>query len=243
MASPSKTKGKALITGSSSGIGRAAARLLARDGYEVIIHGRDAAKGAQVVQEIEAQGGKASFLAADLTRPDEVKALADKAGDVDVLVNNSGVAWLGPSPDLAVGKYDEMFAANVRPTYYLTAAIAPKMAARGKGSIVNTGSVAGKVGLAGAAAYSATKAALEALTRAWAAEYAAGGVRVNAVAPGPVLTPIAPEDRIKAIGESTLMKRAAQPEEIGEVIAFLASDKASYITGATIAVDGGRGAV
>ena len=243
MASIPRNKGKALITGSSSGIGRAAARLLARDGYEVIIHGRDAAKGAQVVKEIEAQGGKASFVAADLTKPEDVKALADKAGDVDVLVNNSGIGWFGPSSDLAVGKYDELFAANVRPTYYLTAAIAPKMAKRGKGSIVNTGSVAGRIGMAGGAAYSATKVALEALTRAWAAEYAAGGVRVNAVAPGPIYTPIAEQEMIKTLGATTLLKRAGEPEEVGEVIAFLASDKASYITGATIAVDGGRGAV
>jgi NAD(P)-dependent dehydrogenase (short-subunit alcohol dehydrogenase family) len=236
------TASKALITGSTSGIGQAAARLLARDGFEVIIHGRHAARGAETVRDIQAKGGKASFVAADLNKPEDVKRLADKAGDVDVLVNNSGYAWFGPTADLDAAGVDSLFAGNVRSTYLLVSAIAPKMAARGKGSIINTGSVAGKVGMAGGAAYSATKVALEALTRSWAAEYAGGGVRVNTVAPGPVYTSV-DATRIKAIGESTLMKRAAQPEEIGEVIAFLASDKASYITGATIAVDGGRGAI
>jgi NAD(P)-dependent dehydrogenase (short-subunit alcohol dehydrogenase family) len=117
------------------------------------------------------------------------------------------------------------------------------MAARGSGSIISLGSMAGQIGLAGGAAYGATKATLVAMTRSWAAEFSPSGVRVNAVAPGPVLTNGAAPDRIEALGATTLLARPAQPGEIAEVIVFLASPKASYITGAVIAADGGRTAV
>ncbi len=234
--------GQALVTGATSGIGRAAALRLAREGFDVLVHGRDAARGEATVRAIEAAGGRASFIAASLDDLGDVRRLAELAAGVDVLVNNGGFAWFGASDALDADTYDSMFASNVRATYFLTAAIAPKMAARGRGSIVNLGSMAGSVGLAGGAAYSGTKAALEAMTRAWAAEYSPSGVRVNAVAPGPVYT-ASPEQVIRAIGETTILKRAAQPEEIAETIAFLATDRSGYITGATIAVDGGRTAI
>ena len=127
--------------------------------------------------------------------------------------------------------------------YQLVAALAPKMAQRGHGSIVSIDSMAGHVGLAGGAAYGATKAALTAMSRAWAAEFSPSGVRVNTVAPGPVFTAESKRDLIENLASTTLLNRGAQPEEISEVIAFLASDKASYITGAVIPVDGGRTAV
>jgi NAD(P)-dependent dehydrogenase (short-subunit alcohol dehydrogenase family) len=240
---PQATLKKALVTGATSGIGRAAALQLAREGFEVVVHGRDEKRGAEAVREIEKAGGKASFVAAELGSVEDVKRLAEAAGDVDVLVNNSGSAWFGTTESLDPRTYDEMFNGNVRATYFVTAAIAPRMAARGTGSIINVGSVAGSVGLAGGAAYSATKAALHAFTRAWAAEYSPRGVRVNAVAPGPVHTAIVPRDRTDAIGETTLLKRAAEASEIAEVIAFLASPKSSYITGAIVAADAGRGAI
>jgi NAD(P)-dependent dehydrogenase (short-subunit alcohol dehydrogenase family) len=235
---------RALVTGATSGIGRAVALQLARDGAEVLVHGRHAARGAETVDEITAAGGQASFVAADLGDAADVKRLATQVGDVDILVNNAGVALFGATAEFDVAAFDNMFASNVRAPFFLVGAIAPGMAARGRGSIVNMSSMAGGVGLVGGAAYGATKASLEAMTRAWAAEYSASGVRINAIAPGPVYTPSpSGPEFITALGETTPMSRASQPEEIAEVVAFLASPRASYITGATVPADGGRRAV
>jgi len=233
----------ALVTGATSGIGKAIALKLASDGYYVIVHGRDASRGNETVEQIESKGGHGRFEQADLTAPEDIARLAADAGPVDVLVNNAGFSWFGPTADLPVPTFDSLFASNVRSTYFLVAAIAPKMAERGAGSIINLGSMAGQIGLAGGAAYGATKAAQAALARAWAAEFSPRGVRVNAVAPGPVFTSGGAPDRTERLGSTTLLNRGAQAEEIAEVVAFLASPKASYITGATIAVDGGRTAI
>ncbi|BCY09143.1 SDR family NAD(P)-dependent oxidoreductase [Actinoplanes sp. L3-i22] len=233
----------ALVTGATSGIGKATALALAAEGAEVVVHGRDAERGAETVAEIEAGGGKARFVAADLRDPAGAADLARAAGDVDILVNNAGSSWFGPSDQLDVEGYDAMFDGNVRAAYLLTAALAPAMAARGEGSIVNLSSMAAAVGLPGGAAYSATKASLNALTRAWAAEFSPSGVRVNSVAPGPVATAGARAEVIDGLAKTTLLGRAARPEEIGAVIAFLSGPRAAYVTGATIPVDGGRTAV
>ncbi len=208
----------------------------------MIVHGRDSDRGSGVIDEIHAAGGDARFVQADLTDIDEVRQLADSVGQVDVLVNNAGISWFGPTADLDVNTFYAMFDGNVRAAYFLTAAIAPKMAANGGGSIINIGSMAAEVGLAGGAAYSGTKATLAAMTRSWAAEFSPAGVRVNTVAPGPVHTGTA-SGVTDAIGETTLFKRAAEAEEIAEVITFLASPRASYMTGATVAVDAGRTAI
>ena len=235
---------RALVTGATSGIGRAVALQLARDGAEVLVHGRDAVRGAQTVEEITAAGGKASFVAADLGDTADVQRLASDVGDVDILINNAGISRFGPTAEFDVSAFDKMFASNVRAPFFLVAAFAPGMAARSRGSIVSVSSMAGGVGLVGGAAYGATKASLEAMTRAWAAEYSASGVRVNAIAPGPVYTPTpSGPEFITALGETTPMHRASQPEEIAEAVAFLASPRASYITGTTVAADGGRRAI
>jgi NAD(P)-dependent dehydrogenase (short-subunit alcohol dehydrogenase family) len=234
---------KALVTGATSGLGKAIALRLARDGAEIIVVGRNAARGAGTVAEITAAGGTARFIAADVSDPADIQRLVKEAGTIDVLVNNAGHSLWGPTEDLDVMDFDALFASNVRAPFYLVAAFAPMMAANGTGSIVNIGSMAGSIGMAGGAAYGATKAALASLTKAWTAEYSPRGVRVNAVAPGPVYTRPEGRELFDRLGATTALNRAADPEEIAEVVAFLASPRASYVTGAIIAADGGRTAI
>ena len=237
----------ALVTGSTAGIGRVTARLLAAAGADVIVSGRDLGRGAQAVAEITGSGGRARFVPADLADPESVRALAAAAGPVDVLVNNAALFPGGPATGQDVSTFDTAFAVNVRAPYFLTAALAPAMIARGSGSIVNISTMAAAIGMAGLSIYGATKAALESLTRTWAAEFSPAGVRVNTVAPGPtgtdMLIATMGEDTATQIGKTTLLGRVADPREIAEVVLFLASGRASYLTGATVHADAGRTAI
>ncbi|HEX3511971.1 MAG TPA: SDR family NAD(P)-dependent oxidoreductase [Solirubrobacteraceae bacterium] len=236
---------RALVTGATSGIGQVTAQALAREGATVIVTGRDEQRGRAVVEQIRASGGSAELITADLATSEGVDAVLQQAGEVDVLVNNAGVFPGGPTEDLPGSAFDEAFAVNVKAPFFLTAALAPKMAANGGGAIVNVTTMVAEFGMPGLSAYGASKAAVALLTKVWAAEYAARGVRVNAVSPGPTRTANAESmgDGFNQIVSTIPAGRAAEPQEIADAIVFLASDRASYINGAVLPVDGGRLAV
>lgn len=235
----------AVVTGATAGIGGAVAHGLSAAGAHVVAVGRDRQRGEALCDRISAEGGSVEFVSADVGEQSGLDDVLDvaRARPVDILVNNAGTAILGPTEALTPTDFDKMIATNIRGAFFLVAGIAPGMAERGSGSIVNVSSMAGAVGTPGAAVYGATKSALESLTRSWAAEYSARGVRINSVAPGPTYTAAAPRDWFDTVGLTTAMQRAAEPTEIGEMILFLSSERASYVTGSTFPVDGGRTAI
>jgi NAD(P)-dependent dehydrogenase (short-subunit alcohol dehydrogenase family) len=178
-----------LVTGSTSGIGRAAAEQFGAAGARVIVTGRDEARGREVVDAIASAGGKARFIAADLSAPEGARDLAQAAGAVDVLVNNAGIFPFGATHEIPIEDVNAVLAFNIVAPFTLTARLVPGMTERGSGAIVNVSTMVASFGLPGMSAYGASKAALELLTKAWAAEYGPAGVRVNAVSPGPTRTP------------------------------------------------------
>jgi NAD(P)-dependent dehydrogenase (short-subunit alcohol dehydrogenase family) len=240
----------ALITGGTSGIGRAVADELAKAGAHVIVVGRSAERGEKTIAAIRALGGKADFISSDLHDAASVRAVARRAvelgnGQVDILVNNAGVFPFGPTHETSEETFDEVYALNVKAPYFLVAELAPGMAQRGKGAIVNVSTMVADYGAAGMSLYGSSKAAINLLTKAWAAEYGPKGVRVNAVSPGPTRTEgtAAMGDALQQLAAQAPAGRPAEPQEIAEVILFLASDRASFIHGAIVPVDGGRAAV
>ncbi|MFE4824825.1 SDR family NAD(P)-dependent oxidoreductase [Streptomyces sp. NPDC056704] len=233
----------ALVTGATSGIGKAIAHSLAAQGADVVLHGRDQARGEALVKEIGAAGGQARFIAADLTDAEDTLRLAAEAGAVDILVNSAGLYEFAPTAATDAASFDRHVAVNTRAPFLLVGALAPRMAERGQGSIVIVGSSAARMPAPVGAAYGASKAGAEILTRYWATEFGPSGVRVNTVSPGPVHT----EGTKAMLGEHTTMLdktnargRAGEPGEIAAIVSFLVSDASSYINGAVLFADGGE---
>jgi 3-oxoacyl-[acyl-carrier protein] reductase len=232
----------ALVTGSTAGIGRAIATALAAEGVRVAVSGRDVTRGEAVASEI---GGV--FVGADLGESaDAARSLAARAtealgGRIDILVNNAGVYPSGPTAALSDADVERLLSVNVRAPHALVAAIAPAMVEHGDGVIVNIGSWISRVGMPQGALYGATKAAVEQLTRSWAREFGAAGVRVNAVSPGVTRTEgnAGAEALLDAMTARTPAGRVGEPEEIADAVVWLASDAARFVHGATIDVDGG----
>jgi NAD(P)-dependent dehydrogenase (short-subunit alcohol dehydrogenase family) len=240
----------AVITGAASGIGRATARLFSVEGARVLLADVDAAGGEAAVTEIKRTGGDAVFRRVDVTRSEDIAAMLNAAletyGGLDVLFNNAGIE--GESARLADSSeenWDRVLAVNLKGVFLGMKHALPLMAARGGGSIINTASVAGLVGWHGAGAYSASKAGVANLTRTAAIEYARHGVRVNAVCPGIIHTPML--DRIE--GEHSAQRdrlatlqpipHIGEPDDIARMVLFLASDESKFVTGAMMTVDGG----
>jgi NAD(P)-dependent dehydrogenase (short-subunit alcohol dehydrogenase family) len=237
----------ALVTGSTKGLGRAVANAFAAEGAHVVLTGRDKAAGDSAVAELRAAGGRADLVPADLAEGVPAAArVAEEAerllgGRVDILVNNAGIVPIGPTADFDEETYDRTWTVNVKSAFFLTARLAPAMAARGGGVVLNLGSIVTSHGLAGSALYSATKAALESLTMSWAAEYGPRGVRVNTIAPGLVLTEgtTAAREHVEAMASAAPAGRSGRAEEIGPLAVYLASDDAAYVHGSSFTLDGG----
>ena len=239
----------ALVTGATSGIGRATAVALAKQGSYVAVAGRNRQRGDQVVSEITAAGGRGVFVAADLTDAASARRLAVQAteqlGQVDIVVNNAGVYPFGTTESMTEADFDTVFDLNVRVPYFLVAELAPAMAARGHGVIINLSTMVAEYGNVGTSLYGASKAAVVSMTKTWAAEYGPHGVRVNAVSPGPTSTEgtAGMTDALGQLAAPAPAGRPASADEIAEAIVFLASQRASYIHGAILPVDGGRAAI
>ena len=239
-----------LVTGALAGIGRATALAFGRTGARVVISGRDADRGAALVAELAGLGAEATFVRTDVRDDDAVRDLVDAAvkafGRLDVAVNNAGTEGAtGPLTELTADGYAATFDTNVLGTILSMKYELRVMQAQGSGSIINLSSTLGHRGAPGAALYIASKHAVEGLTRAAALEAAAFGVRVNAIAPGPVDTEMlvrfsGTDERKAAMAAALPLKRLGRPDEIADAIVYLASDRASFITGQIIDVNGGK---
>src|SRR5882724_11215997 len=239
-----------LITGALTGIGRATAFTFAREGARVVASGRHEAEGARLVAELSELGGEAVFVRADVRLEDDVRNLVDSVvdrfGRLDAAVNNAGTEGKGgPVTDQSAETYNAIFETNVLGTLLSMKHELRVMLAQGHGSIVNMSSLYGRIGGAGASVYAASKHAVEGLTKSAANEAAERGVRVNAVAPGPIDTGMlnrftGTDERKAGLVATVPLHRLGAPEEIAQTIVFLASDKAAFITGASFAADGGK---
>lgn len=236
----------AIVTGAGSGIGMAIAERLATDGYAVLVNDLSAERAETVAEAIRTSGGIAAAVAGDVSAEADVAAMhqtaVDTHGEVGLLVNNAGIAHQSPFEKLEVADFDRMFAVHVRGTFLATKAVLPAMLRAGKGVIVNIASQLGQIGGVELAHYSGAKAAVIGMTKALAREVSARGVRVNAVAPGPINTPLVMElsEEWRAAKRAQLpLGRFGEPDEVAAAVAFLASPAASLFVGQTLGPNSG----
>jgi NAD(P)-dependent dehydrogenase (short-subunit alcohol dehydrogenase family) len=238
----------ALVTGATSNIGRAIALAFGAEGAHVVVSGRSADRGEQVVAQIRAGGGRADFVAADLDGSAAVseRLAADATrilGEIDILVNNAGIFPGGPTVSIDEKTFDQVYAVNVKAPSFLTAAIAPRMAERGAGVIINLGSWVARLAVNQGALYASSKGAVETLTRAWSAEFGPSGVRVNAISPGVIRTPdldASIPHPAEVMMHGTPAGTTGTPDAIAHAAVYLASDESAFVHGTVIDVDGGR---
>lgn len=243
---------KVFISGGATGIGKATAVLFAEQGAVVTIFDRDIENGEKCLQKILNSGGRGIFTSGNLIYPEEVEKAVEQSwhtfGGIDILINNAGVESPYSVHEMPVEEWDRVLAINLRGMYLMAKAVIPIMKKSGGGAIVNTASISGLLGWPLSAAYCASKGGVIQLTKQMAVDYAQDNIRVNCIAPGTTLTPLIerifqqesdPEEAKRQIAQKHPLGRFAQPEEIAQAILFLASDDASFITGAVLPVDGG----
>lgn len=236
----------ALVTGAARGIGEATAQRLSRDGAAVAVCDIDLALAEQVAAALRGAGGKAQAFACDVAKPDQTEQLVREVtahfGFVDILVNNAAICPRVSIPDMTEATFDSLMNVNLKSVFFLTRAAAEAMKDRGWGRVVNISSTGGRIGgIYNATVYGATKAGILAMTKSFARYYSPYGILINAVAPGAVDTRMMslPEGSLQSVKDSSPMKRLAQPTEIANAIAFFCSTDASWVTGATLDVNGG----
>ena len=242
----------AIITGGSSGIGQATALLFAKEGAKIVIASRNPEEGSKTVDMIKKEGGKAVFIKTDVSKELEVKNLVESTvkifGKIDILYNNAGIELAKPVTETTEAEWDSVLNINLKGVFFGCKYAIPHMLKNGKGSIINTASAAGIVGFPNLAAYCASKGGIVLLTKEMALDYARQGIRVNAICPGAIMTPMlerffekAPDPALvkKQMADSHPMGRLGKPEEIANTALFLASDESSFITGHALLVDGG----
>ncbi|NBD26984.1 SDR family NAD(P)-dependent oxidoreductase [Paenibacillus glycinis] len=242
-----------LITGSGSGIGKSTALLFASEGAKLVINDLSEPNGTATVQEIEAAGGEAIFIRADVTNPDEVSAMVDaiiaKYGVIDVLFNNAGISGVGVLHEIDPEAWDRVINVNIRGVFLPSKYVIPHMMERRSGSIINMSSCIAEVGLARRASYAATKGAVLALTKSMQVDYAPYHIRVNALLPGTIMTPFVEnylknsydnqEEAIAGLKKRQLSEELGLPEDVAKAALFLASDESTFVMGSPLYVDGG----